>query len=84
MKHDLSVYVVETLEDAIELGYEDIYDFTIDGDECSNCGMVIGVLSELDQILPCVIITGVNDIGWPICIDCASPLLYPAEWAAEI
>jgi len=86
MKHDIAVYVIETIEDMVELAHEEIFDFTIDGDECANCGMVLGVISTEDTIIPCIVVLVEESAldPWTICLDCASPLLYPQEWSVEL
>lgn len=84
MQQDISVYVVEAYDDIRELAAAGIYDFSHDLDECVNCGMVVALLSALDRVIPCVIIVGIADgEAWPVCLDCASPLLYPQDWLPE-
>ena len=86
MNHDISVFVIESVEDMIELAQEKIYDFAIDGDECANCGMILGIISTEDTIIPCIVVEVESSAldPWPICLDCASPLLYPQEWSVDL
>jgi hypothetical protein len=75
------MYVIEDVEDAIEAGHSDVYDFVIDETECENCGMVIGPIE--DTFFPCVVIVDTDnsiiDDRWAICLECAAPLVYPNE-----
>lgn len=75
------MYVIEDAEDAITAARNEIYDFVIDGSECENCAMVIGPID--DVFFPCVVIVDTEDTiledRWVICIECASPLVYPNE-----
>ena len=86
MEHDISVFVIESVDDMVELAEAEIYEFTIDGDECANCGMVLGIISTEDTILPCIIVSVESSAldPWSICLDCASPLLYPQEWSVDL
>lgn len=86
MRHDIAVFVIETIEDILELAHEEIYDFSIDGDECANCGMVLGILSTEDTIIPCIVVAVEASAldPWTICLDCAAPLLYPQEWSVDL
>jgi hypothetical protein len=57
--------------------------FIIDGTECANCGMVVGPVAS--EFFPCVLIVSTEiDDAWPVCLECASPLLYPREWIIEL
>ncbi len=82
----LALYVIEDPEDAILSAKSEIFDFVIDGSECENCGMVIGPVGE--HFFPCVVIVDTDDNlsvdRWPICIDCAAPLVYPNEWVMNL
>ena len=40
--------------------------------------MVIGPIA--DEFFPCAIVSDNEDVTWPICIDCAFPLVYPRQW----
>ena len=83
MIHDYSMYVIEDAEQCVLAGKKEIYDFTINGTECQNCLMAVGPYD--DVFLPCVILVGHNeDEAWPVCIECAAPLLYPREWVIEL
>ena len=86
MRHDIAVFVIETIEDILELAHEEIYDFSIDGDECANCGMILGILSTEDTIIPCIVVAVEASAldPWTICLDCAAPLLYPQEWSVDL
>jgi hypothetical protein len=48
--------------------------------------MVIGPVGE--HFFPCVVIVDTDDNlsvdRWPICIDCAAPLVYPNEWVMNL
>lgn len=72
------MYTIETAEDAriaAELGQLDL---VIDGSSCEHCGMVIG--PSHDEFFPCVIVShDAEDIAWPLCLDCASPAIFPDE-----
>jgi len=84
MWRGISVYIVESFEDILELSTAGIYDFSPDLDECANCGMVVALVGGLDQVLPCVVVSGLTSgEAWPCCLDCASPLLYPNDWVPE-
>lgn len=78
----LAVYVIEDVQDAATAGRNDIYDFVIDDTECESCGIVVG--PSRDEFFPCVVIVDVDEVlgadAWPVCIDCAAPLVYPTEW----
>jgi hypothetical protein len=82
----LALYVIEDAHDAAMAGRHEIYDFVINDSECESCGMVIGP-SE-DEFFPCVLIQDVEEVlgedTWPICIDCAAPLVYPNEWVITL
>jgi hypothetical protein len=73
----LELYVIEDAEDALIAGREGIYDFIIDGSECHNCSMVLGPIEDI--FLACVVITSPSQQAWPLCIECAYPLLFPTE-----
>lgn len=81
-----ALYVIEDSADAIAAAHADVYDFVIDGTECENCGLVIGPSD--DEFFPCVVIVDVEneivDDRWPICLDCAAPLIYPNEWIINL
>lgn len=81
-----ALYVIEDSHDAIVAGQSEIFDFVIDDTECENCGMVIG--PSADEFFPCVVIVDTNDSlqddRWPICLDCAAPLIYPNEWIINL
>lgn len=81
MTHDIEVYIVESFEDVLELVEDGVYDFLINGDECVSCGMVIGVISEEESIIPCVVAMAVDlaEVPWTVCLECAAPLIYPSE-----
>jgi hypothetical protein len=83
MIHDMAMYVVETIEQARTLGDHEIFDFIIDDTECVHCGMVVGPIS--DKFFPCVIVVASRpDDSWPLCFECAAPLLFPREWIIEL
>jgi len=83
----LALYVIESAEDALEAGRSDVFDFESFECECENCGMVIGPVAD-DVFFPCVVILDTEetilDDRWAICVDCASPLLYPNEWVINL
>lgn len=72
------IILVENAVDAIIAAQQGIFDFVIDDGECENCGMVIGPIA--DEFFPCAIVSDNEDVRWPICIDCAFPLVYPRQW----
>lgn len=83
MMFDLAMYVIEDVQDAAKAEHHEIYAFNIDDAECANCGMVVG--PSKSEFFPCVIVVSTKmDDAWPICLDCASPLLYPREWIIEL
>ena len=86
MNHDISVFVIESVEDMVELAEDEIYEFVIDGDECANCGMILGIISTEDMIIPCIVVSvEISALDpWTICLDCAAPLLYPQEWSVDL
>ena len=83
----LALYVIESNEDAVEAVRSDVFDFESEGCECENCGMVIGPVAD-DVFFPCVVILDTDETiledRWAICVDCASPLLYPNEWVINL
>lgn len=79
---NLDLFVIESAEDAIVSSFNEIYDFIIDGTECQNCSLMIGPLGE--DFIPCVVIHAGDSNSWPICIDCATPLLFPNEIGVRI
>lgn len=80
------MYVVEDLHDAALASKNEIYSFVLNKTECEACGMVVGPVD--DQFFPCVVIVDDDEHlsrdAWPICLDCASPLLYPHEWVYNL
>lgn len=83
MMYNYTMYVIEDVEHCIIAANKDIYDFVIDDEECKNCGMVVGPYD--DMFFPCVILVGEEEEeSWPICVECAAPLLYPREWIVEL
>lgn len=79
---NLDVFVIENAEDAIAAAHSEIYDFIIDATECQNCSMMIGPLGE--DFIQCVVVHIGDDSSWPICIDCATPILFPNELGVRI
>lgn len=77
----LALYVIETIQDAIIASRREIFDSHINGTECQNCGLVIG--PSLDVFIPFVVITtideSIGDDTWPVCLDCAAPVIFPSE-----
>lgn len=82
MTHDIEVYIVESFEDVLELVEEDVYDFMINGDECISCGMMVGVITEEESVIPCVVAmaAGLAEVPWTVCLECAAPVIYPSEF----
>lgn len=82
----LALYVIEDAEDALLAERRDVFEFTINGTDCENCGMVIG--PSIDTFFPCVVIVDTDDKldvdRWAICLDCAAPLIYPNEWIINL
>lgn len=80
------MYVIEDVHDAFIAARDEIFDFVIDGTECEACGMVVGPIHE--HFFPCVVIVDDDEhLGndtWPICLDCAAPLLFPHEWIINL
>lgn len=76
------LYVVEDAADAAECERHGVFDFVIGHTECENCAMAIGPLD--DAFVPCVVLLDSEFIhetnSWPICLDCAAPLIFPGEW----
>jgi hypothetical protein len=79
---NLDLFVIEDAEDAIAVAHNEIYDFVIDGTECQNCGMMLGPLG--DEFLSCVVIHAGDNSSWAICIECATPMLFPNEYGIRI
>lgn len=79
-KYDL--YLVEDPADAATCERHGIYDFVIGDTECENCAMAIGPLD--DAFVPCVVIQDAELLleaqSWPLCLDCAAPLVFPGLW----
>lgn len=83
MIHDMAMYVIEDVQDAARAEAADVYAFVIDEDECIHCGMVVGPFA--DKFFPCVIVVASSpDDSWPLCFECAAPLLFPREWIIEL
>lgn len=77
------MYVIEDVQDAAKAEAADVYTFVIDETDCIHCGMVVGPIS--DKFFPCVIVVASRpDDSWPLCFECAAPLLYPREWIIEL
>ena len=72
------MFVIETPADARECASAGIFDLTIDDTECENCSMAIGV--TFDAFVPIAIVSDSSGMCWPICIDCATPLIFPSSW----
>jgi hypothetical protein len=79
---NLDLFVIEDAKDAIIAAQSDIFDFIIDGTECENCGMMLGPLGE--DFVSCVVVHSGGQDSWPICIDCATPMLFPNEFGISI
>ena len=79
---NLDLFVIEDAEDAIVAAHSEIYDFVIDGTECQNCGMMLGPLGE--DFVSCVVVQAGDQSAWVICIDCATPTLFPNEFGIQI
>lgn len=81
-----ALVVLETVEDAAQVTSAGIFNFPDENAECTNCGMVIGSIPN-DNFLPCAVIVDNTaedeDNAWPICIDCAAPLIFPGDWLIE-
>lgn len=79
MMYDMAMYVIEDIDDAIRAEEHEIYSFIIDEEECTNCGLVLGPHDR--TFFPCVVVVGLGEEdAWPLCLDCAGPLLAPKEW----
>lgn len=73
-----SMYTVDSVDDARHVAELGTVDLIINGSQCENCGMSIG--PSLDEFFPCVVIHHeTEDLAWPICLDCASPAIFPDE-----
>jgi hypothetical protein len=79
---NLDLFVIEDVEDAIIAAHSDIYDFVIDGTECQHCGMMLGPLG--DEFVSCAVVRAGDESSWAICIDCATPMLFPNEFGVRI
>jgi hypothetical protein len=82
----LAVYVVEDLHDALTAERSDVFTFSTEGNECEACNMIIG--PSLDEFFPAVIVVDTDEVlgrdSWAICLECATPLLYPHEWVINL
>jgi hypothetical protein len=78
---NLDLFVIEDVEDAITAAHSEIYDFVIDGSECQNCGMMLGPLG--DEFISCAVIRVDEEIAWAVCLDCATPILFPNEYGVR-
>lgn len=76
---NFAIYVLESNEDAAQAKSAGVFDFSLEVPECTNCGMIIGLIPN-DTFLPCAIMVDEEFEVWPICIDCASPLIFPGDW----
>ena len=74
-----AIHVLESNEDADQARSDGVFDFSYEEPECTNCGMVIGPLPN-GVFLPCAILVDEDSIAWAVCIDCASPLIFPGDW----
>lgn len=77
------LYLIEDLHDAALCETNEIFYFVIGETECENCAMAVGPL--YDVFVPCVIMYEPNihledDQSWPVCLDCAGPLIFPGLW----
>lgn len=74
------MFIVETPADARECSSAGIFDVPVGRLECENCSMSIGVVS--DGFIPLAVITEIQSLSvWTICIDCATPVIFPGEWS---
>lgn len=75
------LYVIEDPGDALHCASTGVFDFEIGGTSCENCGMSIGPLDE--TFVPCAVMhesVTLEPQAWPICLDCAAPLIFPGAW----
>ena len=72
------LFVIETPGDARECASAGIFDFTLFDMECENCSMALGPTT--DAFIPVAIVSDATGMSWPVCIDCASSLIFPGAW----
>jgi len=72
------MFIVETPADAQTCALAGVFDFTLFDMECENCSMAIGPV--YDTFIPAAIISDAAGMSWPVCIDCASSLIFPRAW----
>lgn len=78
---NLDLFVIEDAEDAIKAAHGEVFDFVIDGTECQNCGMMLGPLG--DEFISCAVVRIDEEISWAVCLDCATPVLFPNEYGVR-
>lgn len=75
------LFIVEGPADALECASAGIFDLTLYNMECENCAMAIG--PTFDAFVPVVVVTDLAGGTWATCVDCASPLIFPGDWAPQ-
>jgi hypothetical protein len=76
---NFSIHVLESDEDAAQAKSDGVFNFLYEVPECTNCGMIIGLIPN-GVFLPCAILVDQDSVSWPVCIDCAAPLIFPGDW----
>lgn len=74
------MFIVESPDDARLCASSGIFDFALFETECQNCAIAIGPL--FDVWVPTAVVSDQLGRSWPMCIDCASPMIFPGEWFA--
>lgn len=73
------MFIVETPADARVCALTGVFDIALDRLECENCSMAVGVVA--DNFIPVAIITELSSNSvWPVCVDCATPIVFPGDW----
>lgn len=73
------MFVLETYEDAQTCANAGVLDIVLFELECENCSMSVGPAPG-DLFIPVAIVTDQRGVSWPICVDCAAPMIFPGDW----
>ena len=73
------LFVLENDSDARSCAEAGVFDFTLFALECENCTMAIGPTGD-DGFIPVAIVSDQTGSAWPICVDCAAPMIFPGDW----
>jgi len=73
------LFVLETHDDVSSCAESGIFDFSLFDLECENCSMSVGPTHD-EGFIPVAIVSDQIGSAWPICVDCAAPMIFPGDW----